>query len=272
MATQQRQGGVLQRAGTLSMLIYYTAVRNVRKSHRSPVMAILTNMLQTVIFVLAFYVMSALLGLRGSSLRGDFLIYIMTGVFLFMTHVKSLSAVLASEGPASPIMQHAPMSTAVTILAALVSALYIQVISAVTVLIVYDFAFQPGVLRSIEDPISCLGMVLLSWATGGGVGLLLLAAKPWVPTLVKIIASVYQRANMIASGKMVVANTLPAHILSLFDWNPLFHTIDQCRGYAFVNYTPRHSSWEYALWCAVGLLALGMIGEYARRRPTYRSV
>jgi ABC-type polysaccharide/polyol phosphate export permease len=50
---------------------------------------------------------------------------------------------------------------------------------------------------------------------------------------------------MIASGKMFVANTLPPAMLAMFDWNPLFHIIDQCRGFVFNNYFPRNSNWEY---------------------------
>lgn len=42
---------------------------------------------------------------------------------------------------------------------------------------------------------------------------------------------------MIASGKMFVANTLPNFMLAMFDWNPLLYTIDQARGFAFINYT-----------------------------------
>ena len=73
---------------------------------------------------------------------------------------------------------------------------------------------------------------------------------------------------MIASGKMFVANSLPSFMLAMFDWNPLFHSIDQARGFAFINYNPRYSSWEYPLW--VGLVLL-MIGLYWRRPRSARS-
>lgn len=79
-------------------LIYHNSVRAVRKSHGNAFIAIFMNMLQTIIFVMAFYVMFQILGLRGTALRGDFMIYIMTGVFLYMTHSKTLGAVVGSEG------------------------------------------------------------------------------------------------------------------------------------------------------------------------------
>jgi ABC-type polysaccharide/polyol phosphate export permease len=45
-----------------------------------------------------------------------------------------------------------------------------------------------------------------------------------------VFSSICQRANMIASGKMFVANALPGFMLAMFGWNPLFHCIDQARG------------------------------------------
>jgi ABC-type polysaccharide/polyol phosphate export permease len=68
-------------------------------------------------------------------MRGDFLLYVMSGVFLFMTHVKAVGAVAGAEGPTSPMMKHAPMNTIVSIAAAALSALYIQVLSAGVVLL-----------------------------------------------------------------------------------------------------------------------------------------
>ena len=250
----------------IAELIYHNSVRAVRKTHGNAFLAIFMNMLQTIIFVLAFYFMFFVLGIRGSAIRGDFMIYIMTGVFLFMTHSKTLGAVVSSEGPASPMLQHAPMNTAIAIAAAMVSTLYIQVLSLFAILFVYDVAFNPFVMQEIHDPIGCLAMLLLSWFSGAAIGMVFLAAKPWFPTPVSILSTVYQRANMIASGKMFVANSLTPAMLAVFDWNPLFHTIDQARGAAFVNYFPRNSNWEYALWVSIVLLMIGLMGEFYTRR------
>ncbi len=250
----------------IAELIYHNAVRSVRKTHGNAFMAIFMNMLQTVIFVLAFYFMFMILGLRGTAVRGDFMIYIMTGIFLYMTHTKTLSAVMGSEGPASPMMQHAPMNTMIAILSAMLGTLYIQILSLVAILFVYDVAFNPFVMQEINDPIGCMAMILLSWFSGAAIGMLFLALKPWFPTPVQIISTVYQRANMIASGKMFVANTMPGYMLVMFDWNPLFHTIDQSRGYAFVNYNPRNSEWDYALYLSIVLIMIGLMGEFYTRK------
>ncbi len=263
MTSASKPPSTLASAFIMSEVIYHSTVRSVRKTHANALMALATNMIQIVVFVLAFYVMFSLLGVRGAAIRGDFLIYIMTGVFLFMTHTKSLSAVLGSEGPASPMMQHAPMNTLVSIISSALGALYIQVLSLFIILFIYHVAFTPFV---IEDIPSAFGMLILSWFTGCGLGLVLLALKPWAPTFVNILSTVYQRANMLASGKMFVASTMPAHLLPWFTWNPLFHTIDQSRGFVFINYTASKTSWEYALWLGVVFLILGLMGEFYTRR------
>ncbi|APX13165.1 ABC transporter permease [Tateyamaria omphalii] len=261
-STRKPQTG-LGSAVAMFEVIYHSIVRSVRKSHNNAFMAILMNMLQAAIFVMAFYVMFSILGLRGAAIRGDFLLYIMTGIFLYMTHTKSLGAVVGAEGPASPMMQHAPMNTIVSICSAALGALYVQVLSLVVILFIYHVAFTP---IHIEQPFPAFGMLLIAWFTGCALGVVLLAIKPWFPTFVSIFTQIYQRANMIASGKMFVANTLPSFMLAMFDWNPLFHAIDQSRGYTFINYNPRYSSWEYAWWVGVILLMIGLMGEFYTRR------
>lgn len=247
----------------MAELVYHSIVRSVRKSHNNAFLALATNMLQVIIFVMAFYVMFTVLGLRNAAIRGDFLIYIMSGIFLYMTHTKALGAVVGSEGPASPMMQHAPMNTVISICSAALGSLYIQVLSLLLILFIYHVAFTPF---EIMDPFGAFGMLLIAWFSGASIGLVLLAVKPWFPTFVGIFSTVYQRANMIASGKMFLANTLPSTMLAMFDWNPLFHAIDQSRGFVFINYNPRYSSWEYPLTIAVVLIMIGLMGEFYTRR------
>ena len=259
----RRNRSTLQVVLTILELIYHSIVRSVRKTHNNAFLAIATNIMQAVIFVAAFYVMFSILGLRGAALRGDFLIYIMSGIFLYMTHSKALGAVVGSEGPASAMMQHAPMNTIISICSAALGALYIQILSLAMILFVYHVAFTP---LEIEQPIGAFAMLLLAWFTGAALGLVLLAIKPWFPSFVSIASMVYTRANMIASGKMFVANTLPGFMLAMFDWNPLFHTIDQARGFAFLNYNPRNSDPMYAFWVGVVLVMIGLMGEFYTRR------
>ncbi|MFN3936788.1 MAG: ABC transporter permease [Gemmobacter sp.] len=243
--------------------IFHSAVRKVRKSHGNAVVGLLVNISQTVVLVVVFYVLFELLGLRGTAIRGDFLLYIMSGVFLFLTHIKTVGAVANAEGPTSPMMKHAPMNPVISIAAAAFSTLYLQTLSAGVVLFIYHAAFRPIV---IHDPVGTYAMFGLAWLSGATIGMVLLAAKPWAPDAVTIVTQIYQRVNMIASGKMFVANMLPGATIRLFDWNPLFHCIDQARGFMFLNYNPHFSSPTYALWVALAFLMLGLMAEFYTRR------
>lgn len=263
MFQEKSSSGRLKTRSRLLELIYHATVRSVRQSHGNALIGLLMNIMQTVVLLVAFFVMFSILGLRGSAVRGDFLLYIMSGIFLFMTHTKALSAVVGSEGPASPMMKHAPMNTLIAICAAAIGALYIQVLSLLVILFVYHVAFTPLV---IHDPIPAFGMLLIAWFSGVAIGMVFLAAKPWLPGFVGIGSTIYARANMIASGKMFLANTLPANRRSLFDWNPLFHSIDQARGFAFLNYHPHYSSYTYPLILSVVFLMIGLMGEFYTRK------
>lgn len=247
----------------ISELIYHASVNMIRKTHRNAMMSIGINMLQMLIFVMSFYVMFEILGLRGNVIRGDFLLYIMSGIFLYMSHSKTIGAVAGAEGPSASMMQHAPMNTAISIGAAALSTLYIQVLSLFLILFVYHTAFTPVV---IDKPLLAFGMLLIAWFTGLAIGIVLLAMKPWAPRFVAVFSQVYQRANMIASGKMFVANALPSYMLAMFDWNPLFHAIDQSRGAVFINYDPRNSSIEYPLIVGTVLIMIGLMGEFYTRK------
>jgi ABC-type polysaccharide/polyol phosphate export permease len=252
----------LQSFFALAELVFHSAVRSVRKTHGNAVIGLMLNIFQTVLLIVVFYLMLSLLGVRANAIRGNFVLYIMSGVFVFMTHTKAMGAVAGSEGPTSPMMKHSPMNTVVAVASAALGALYLQLLSAIVVLFVYHAAFTP---ITIHDPVGTLAMLLLAWGSGVAIGMVVQAAKPWWPEGVGMISSIYSRANMIFSGKMFVANAVPG-ILHFFDWNPLFHIIDQCRGFAFINYHPNFSSISYPLWCTGAFLMIGLMGEFYTRK------
>ncbi len=240
-------------------LIYHVAIRNVRKTHGNALIGLLMNMMQTVMMIVAFYVMYNVLGLTSQRVRGDFILYIMSGIFLYMTHIRAIGAVMNAEGATSAMMKHAPLTPVITIAAAALGSLYLQLLSMAAVLAIYSVTFHPV---TIYQPVPALGMVLVAWFAGVAIGLVFRAAKPWQPDLVSILSTVFMRANMIASGKMFVANNLPHKLLVYFSWNPLFHTIDQARGFVFINYNPHFSSVTYPIVVAGVCLMIGLIGEF----------
>jgi len=242
---------------------YHTAVRKVRKTHGNAIVAIGMSLLQSVMFIAAFYLMFTILGARTMAIRGDFMLYLLTGIFLYLVHIQALQQVMASENSTYAMMQHAPMNTLVAILSSALSVLYVKTVSLLVILFVLHTLFQP---IELYDWSGALMMYLLAWGSGCAIGLLLMALKPWAPDLVSIIQLVYVRANMIASGKMFVANALPGFMLAMFDWNPLFHIIDQSRGFVFVNYVPHHTNWQYPLYVTLGIIMIGMMGEFFTRK------
>ncbi len=250
---------------TFSILgrIYHNAVRLLRRHHGNAVIGLLLNIVQSLIMVAVFYIMFEILGLRGTAIRGDYILYIMSGVFSYMTHVKTMGAVSGAENSTSPMMNHLPMNTMVSIGGAALSALYMQILSMLVILYFYHVIIHP---ISIEAPQGAFAMLMLSWASGVAVGLCFMAAKPWQPDLVGVLAMIYMRANMIASGKMFVANRLNEKMLSIFDWNPLFHIIDQARGFLFINYDPKFTSISYPVRVTAALWLIGLMAEFYTRR------
>jgi ABC-type polysaccharide/polyol phosphate export permease len=257
----QRQSG-LSAANTILKLVFHNTVRHVRKTHGNPLLGLAINLLQTLMLVVVFAFMFSVLGLRGNAIRGDFILYIMTGIFLFMTHNNALSAVAGSETATSPMMQHAPMNTAIAITSAALSSLYIQVLSVVVILTGYSVGW--GTVKFQYLPGAFL-MLLIAWFSGVAIGMVLLALRPWFPQFTKIVQTVYARANMITSGKMFVANQMPGYILAMFSWNPLFHCIDQARGYTFVNYSPHFSSIVYPAVFSLIFITVGLLAEFFTR-------
>lgn len=263
MFQQVKQRSSFQSALSIGEVIYHTTVRSARSGHSNAVISLVLNIVQSCMMAAVFYFMFSVLGLKGAALRGDFLLFVLSGIFVYMTHIKTVSSVIGATDPTSPMMQHAPMTTAVSLISSALSSLYMQTLSLMVILFFYHVLITPVI---IDKPIGALGMHLLAWSTGFAVGLVFFALKPWFPRFVGVASNLYRRVNMFASGKMFVANTLPAAMLVMFDWNPLFHIIDQCRGFVFNNYFPRNSSIEYPIYVGLGLFMIGLMLEFYTRQ------
>ncbi|WP_312525495.1 ABC transporter [Paracoccus sp. (in: a-proteobacteria)] len=262
MFTARRNRNLLEAAFTTLALIYHVTVYDLRKEHRNAVIGLVMTVLQSMLFVMGFLGMYMIIGVKHSPIRGDFIIYIMSGIFLFMVHSQTAGAVSGAGSSVDAMVKHGPMNTAVMICGAALAVLYRQTFAIFVILAGYNALFAPVTL---EDPISCYAMVLLAWFYGICIGLLFLCVRMWWPQGGKVVTQLYQRINMIASGKMFVANTLPTFMLHMFAWNPLFHMIDQVRGYAFINYTPHNSSLSYAIYMTLAMMMIGLMAEFVTR-------
>lgn len=242
---------------------YVATVRAARGNSSNAIFGLLMNVFFIASFIIALYVTMSIMGMRSNMLHGDFVLFLMSGVLSYMTYSKTMRAVYGAEGPSSPMMNHAPMNSVVAVASSALSALYIQVFSCLLILFVYHIAFKPV---EIAEPAFAMFMVLAAWIFGISSGLVLMSIRLWAPKLAPILLMVISRANIFASGKMFLGNTLTFAMLKMFDWNPLFHIVDQMRGAVFINYSPRNSEVAYIFEVSFALMVIGMMLDFFARK------
>ena len=118
MFTQRRNRNMVEAAFTTLALIYHVTVNNLRKGQRNALVGLLMTVMQAIAMILGFYLIYAIVGVRTSPIRGDFIVYIMTGIFMFMAHSQAIGAVSGAGNVNNQMMKHGPMNTAVLISAA----------------------------------------------------------------------------------------------------------------------------------------------------------
>ncbi|MEO0913413.1 MAG: ABC transporter permease [Pseudomonadota bacterium] len=265
----QRKQSILMDFFTFQELMFHTVVREVRHENaRNPVIGLLVATSRTLLMVGVFYVMFEVLGARSAMIRGDPVLYLVSGFLLFFLHIGGISSTLSAGNSVGALQQHAPMTPALMIAAEAVKNLYLHVFALAIILLgLYMFKGEIEVY-------SWGGLItpfLQAWMSGVVIGLLFLGLKPFAPQLVKMVSLIFQRANFFTSGKFFVANMLPTAIIPYFYWNPLFHSIDQMRGAMFVNYVPRNSDPTYTTYfIAIGLV-IGLMFEFFTRKTVSRS-
>lgn len=262
MFVQRRNRNLVQAAFTTLALIYHQTVHTLRQTHANAVIGILITMMQSVLMVAGFLAMYWVMGVKRSPIRGDFLLFIMSGIFMFMAFNGAMAKVSGAGKSTNQMMKHGPLNTAIAMSGAALAALYTNVLSALVLISIYHMLINP---IEIENWRGALAMLVLAWFSGSALGLVFLSIRTWFPVPGQMISQVFGRANMVASGKMFAANNLPNFMLAMFDWNPLFHIIDQTRGFVFVNYTPHNSSLSYPIYVTLALLMIGLMAEFVTR-------
>lgn len=248
-------------------LLFHSIVREVRTESGSASLGIMKEAVQILLFAGFFLVLNVVMG-RGVAIRGDFIIYLLSGVFLLVTHMGAMKSVMSASNAISPMMMHAPMSVMLAILASAIGGLYMRTVALIVLLVGYRF-FAGEI--AVADPAGLLLPFFLAWASGLAIGLVFMLVKPLAPKLVQSIASIYMRLQMFTSGKFIPAAILPASMLPWFEWNPLFHCIDQMRLALFVNYSREVSSPTYAIYVTLVFLTIGMMGEFWMRNNLSKS-
>lgn len=83
-------------AFTTLELIYHAVVRSIRSQRSNAVLAVIINIVQILALVTVFYLIMTMIGrVTGiAKIRGNSVLFLLSGVFLFMTHVKTVSGVM----------------------------------------------------------------------------------------------------------------------------------------------------------------------------------
>ena len=62
--------------------------------------------MQTITLVAVFYIMINVLGVLRVFVRGSFILFLMSGIFLFMSHNKAVGKISRSAGATNPMLKH----------------------------------------------------------------------------------------------------------------------------------------------------------------------
>ncbi len=255
--------------GTLEFmdLVYHSVVREVRMQSGSATFGIFKEVSTFAVFLGLFYMIAVFLG-SGAAIRGSVMMFLLTGIILFLTHIKAISSVRAAQTATSAIMMHTPMTVILSILAKSFAGLYLQVIAISLVLLAF-WIF--GVDLTVNDPAALVLPVFLAWASGIATGMIFMTLGPMFPGIIKTLSPIYQRAQMFTSGKFLPAAYMPSAMIPWFTWNPLFHCIDQARVATFVNYNSSVTSISYPIWFTLSALLFGLMGEFWARKTLSKS-
>jgi ABC-type polysaccharide/polyol phosphate export permease len=245
-----------------------TIVHAVRHDTGRSSLGFVSALFRPLALLALFYVMIEFGGMRGLSIRGSTVTFLLTGIFCFLVHIGTIQKVSMALRKSRGMLYHAPASIFVFVLSQAFGALYLHFFGMLTIVAIATLA---GVPLDIRDPAGLLVPYLLSWASGLGMGMIFMALGHAAPTTATVVSTVYTRVQFFTSGKFWAANMMPAlmpaFVADWAIWNPLLHVIDQTRGAAFVNYVPRYTNLVYPAVFTFVVLVFGFALEaWVRRR------
>ena len=240
-------------------LVYALTVRDLRVQQRNAALGILFAIATPIVTCLVFYVIIRLLKQSSATpIRGDDLTYLLSGFMVFFLHTATVGGVAGAIMPS--MMPHQRATPFLFVCVKAFASLYTHM-AAFAVILLFNYLIR-GVWE-MDHALLAIFTVLTAWLYGIGLGMILLALQRYVSwaNLVKIA---YMRIMFFTSGKFFVGNTAPMR--EMYDWNPLFHIIDQMRSAVFLNYTAKTTSLSYAWTWVFIVLVLGFLCEsYVRR-------
>lgn len=246
---------LLNGALNYGFLIWALIVRNLREASGGAAVGFLRGILMALAFCLAFYFLMTYFGLTGLTVRGDLMVFILIGVGFFFAMKFTMTEAMRAMQSSWNMAAHPHLSPILFVYANSLSMGYNWFVAIVVIFI--GNSLVTGEFE-LQKPIMFFPIFFLCWLTGMGIGMLLgflMFFFSWFMMVKRILF----KLMFFTSGKFTNANLIPADVLPMFLWNPLFHLIDQMRDAAFVNYTAHHTNLVYPTICCFAILALGHI-------------
>ncbi|MEM9717198.1 MAG: ABC transporter permease [Pseudomonadota bacterium] len=243
-------------------LLYVSTINEIRGGSANALKAILMRVVQMVIMIVAFFALMSFTGLRNMGLRGDQILFTASGIFLFFIMNGAFKAAL-DQNPNAGQNMHAPITPLLTLLSSALAQLYINILTIFLIGLIIHTLIEP---ISVDNPKKLAAAVFWTWICGISIGTVFGGVGAFFPIVKSLAPMIMMRLNMVFSGKMFAANSLPAAMIPFFWWNPLFHTIDQARDAIFLNYTARYTTMEYTMWFTFAAFAIGLMLLHAAKK------
>ena len=244
-------------------LLYIFTAQEARGTSGNFILTIVLRVLTMATLMAGFYLLMSVTGLRNMGGRTDRLLFIMIGIFLFLIHIRTFMLSKGGLDPNSGMNVHPPVTPLLELFSAALGQLYINLISIFIIGLAIHVFWMP---LEVDDPVSLFIAVFWTWLSGIAIGAVFSGLGAFIPVFNMIGQMMIRRVNMLFSGKMFAANTLPPSLIPFFIWNPLFHTIDQGRGAAFRNYVPKYTSIEYVMWFTFVAFVIALLLFHARKK------
>ena len=244
-------------------LLYVFTAHNARGTQRNALVAILLRIVVMASLGAAFFVIMSVTGIRNMGGRTDQIWLLLTGLFLFFIHIGTFKTAMTGLDPNSGMNVHPPVTPLLELFSSALGQLYINIIAIGVIGLAIHVLF---IELEVDNLRGVFVAVFWTWLSGVAIGTVFSGLSAFIPVFQTIGQVLMRRANMIFSGKMFAANTLPPAVIPFFIWNPLFHTIDQCRGAVFRNYVPRYTSIEYPMWFTFVAFVIALLLFHARKK------
>lgn len=132
--------------------------------------------------------------------------------------------------------------------------------------VVLTMAHLLGYDYRIENPLGVLVICLALMALGSGLGFVLAAVTPIIPSVGQVAALIMGRPLFVTSGLFFTAGSIPDPYRTWLLFNPILHLLELMRSYFFYEFESAYASWTYAGSWVVGTLVFGMLTHQALRR------